>query len=411
LGIPFGKYLIYEAVMKGSIHSDQVCPICGSRFTPGDGKRALSCPNHPDIAPSRFVLRYGRKITKRFDSYEAALQVLTGLRFQEGAGSFDARDYQVKTRPLAFDKLAEEWLAVKAKTVKPSSLKPLRLGLGRAINAWGGVNIKTIKYSHIEDFINGLDNLSPKTKKHTLDALKQFWQWVVDCQEVPPIKKWPKLGFVEMAFRQTVDLETQEAILADISAHEPFRVWLCLKWLATYIAIRPGEMRGLAEGQVDRARGVLIIPHPKEKRAKIIPLIPEDMELVKGLPLAFDSAMPFFRHETARGGGYKAGQAFGSTLLYRAWQRACGRLGIQGVSVYPGTKHSTAMGLRAIATPEEIKSMTLHSTSAAFHRYFQTGGEALRELQSRRQSAIGSDKRLINGGGNSSKSQIFNFTK
>ncbi len=51
---------------------------------------------------------------------------------------------------------------------------------------------------------------------------------------------------------------------------------------------------------------------------------------------------------------------------------ACGRLEIEGVSLYPGTKHSTACGLREVATPEEIKAMTLHGTGAAFHRYFMT---------------------------------------
>ncbi len=62
------------------------------------------------------------------------------------------------------------------------------------------------------------------------------------------VKKWPRLGHVEMAFRDTVDLPTQEAIISDIKEHEPFKVWLCVKWLATYIAARPSEMRGLTDG-------------------------------------------------------------------------------------------------------------------------------------------------------------------
>jgi hypothetical protein len=39
----------------------------------------------------------------------------------------------------------------------------------------------------------------------------------------------------------------------------------------------------------------------------------------------------------------------------------------------------TGAGYREIYTLEQIQSMTLRLTSAAFHRYFQTGGEALRE--------------------------------
>jgi integrase len=384
--------------MKGSIHSDQSCPICGQRFKSVE-PRGLFCPEHPSQSPRRFVVRYGQ-ITKRFDNYPAALQFLTGLRYQDGSGQFDARDYQTRGRPLAFDKLAEEWLTVKAKSVKPESLKPLRLAVGRAILAWAGANIKSIQYAHVEDLINSLDNLAPKSRKHTLDALKQLWQWVVDRYDIPPMKKWPRLGYVEMAFRQTVDIETQEAILNDIHAHEPFRVWLAVKWLATYIAVRPREMCSLSEAQVDRVGGRLIIPHPKEKRAKIIPLIQEDIDLIRGLPLTFDQSTTFFRHET---GEKWKGKGFGHDCLYRAWKRACGRLGVEGVSLYPGTKHSTACGLREVATPEEIKAMTLHSTSAAFHRYFMTGGNDHRELSSRRQKLLTPDNGLITEIGGSLK--------
>ena len=143
-------------------------------------------------------------------------------------------------------------------------------------------------------------------------------------------------------------------------------------------------MRSLTEGQVDRARGVVIIPHPKEKRAKIIPLIAEDLEIVRALPLAFDANMPFFRSE-------KTGQQIGICLLYEAWKRACRRLGIEGVDLYGGTKHSTAMGLRAIYTPEQIMAQTLHSTGAAFRRYFQTGGEDLRQLLEGRKTLVAPD--------------------
>ena len=396
--------------MKGSIHSDQVCPICGARFRPSDGKKPLFCPAHPQVSPTRFVLRFGRKITKRFDSYEAALQVLTGLRYQEGAGTFDARDYQVKTKPLAFGTLVEEWLELKAGQVKHGSWRILARDLRRAGEAWGNVNIKGILYPQVEDFFKDYPG-APKTKANALATFKQFWAWAADRYGIQPLKKWPRLGHVEMAFRLTVDIPTQEAIIDDIKAHEQFRVWLCVKWLATYIAVRPGEMRGLTEGQVDRGRGVLIIPHPKEKRAKVIPLIQEDIEAVRALPLAFSPDMPFFRHERNLKGRVQAGAQLGHNSLYRAWKRACARLGIQGVPLYPGTKHSTAMGLRAVATPEEIKSMTLHSTSAAFHRYFQTGGEALRELQERRKSLAAPDNTLITPPGPHKNSEVFKFPR
>lgn len=397
--------------MKGSIHTDRKCPVCGSRLKSLE-PRGFFCTSHPkEVHDGKCRVMFGN-VTTRCQNYREAYKILTRKRAEVDAGTYDARDYQIKSKPLAFDRLADEWLNIKARTLKHQSMEPLRLAMRRASDVWHSANIKSLGYAHIEDLIGSLDNLSSKSKKHTLDALKQFWSWAADRYNIPRLEKWPKLGRVEMAFRETVDLEAQEAIINNIKEHEPMRVWLCIKWLATYIAIRPGEMRGLAEGDIDRHRGLLIIPDSKakEKRAKIIPLIQEDIDLLRTLPLAFDQTAPFFRHEKANGGAH-IGKAFGHSVIYSAWRRACVRLGVEGVSLYPGTKHSTAMGLRSVATPEEIKSMTLHSTSAAFHRYFQTGGEALRELQSRRKSIVSPDNELTMKTAALSSSQIIDFTK
>lgn len=392
--------------MKGSIHSDQVCPICGSRFKSQEPK-GLFCPNHPHQQPTKFKVIFG-KVTRRFNNYPSALQFLTGLRFQEGSGVMDERDYQIKAKPLSFDKLAEEWLAMKATQIKPGSLRAIAVDIRRAQETWGETNVKSIQYPQIEDFIRAHPGAS-KTKANALASLKQLFAWVHDRYDVPSIKKWPKLGYVEMAFRDTVGLDMQDAIIEDIKKHEAFKVWLCIKWLATYISIRPGEMRSLAEKHVDRQRGILIVPHPKEKRSKIIPLIQEDIDIIRTLPLAFDQSIPFFRHEDGK--KIAVGTGFGHNVIYRSWKRACNRLGVEGVSLYPGTKHSTAMGLRAVATPEEIKSMTLHSTSQAFNRYFQTGGEDLRALLGRRQIAVKPDNDLTMRIAGVSSSQVIEFSK
>ncbi len=144
------SYLKYEAVMKGSIHSDQTCPLCGSRFKSME-PRGMFCPNHPAQSPQKFIVRYSG-ITKRFDNYPAALQFLTGLRFQEGSGQFDARDYQIKSKPLSFDRLADEWLEVKAAQIKIASWRSIASGIRKAQEVWGGMNIKNIQYPQLEDF-------------------------------------------------------------------------------------------------------------------------------------------------------------------------------------------------------------------------------------------------------------------
>jgi len=406
---------------RGSIHSDQVCPICGSRFKNSNSKglppipkglaypKGLFCPNHMQVIPTKFVVRF-ENITKRFTSLEAAEDFLTGLNFERRTGQYDPRDYQTRAMPLAFDKLADEWLTLKAGQVRPGALRPLKNAMARATKAWGGKNIKQIKYAQVEDMLTALP-LSAKTKKNTLDALKQFWSWVANRYEIDAMKKWPNLGMPEMAFRRTISIPDQEAVLAEIyriTSGSRIRSWIGIKWLCTYISIRPGEMLSLREGDIDRQRGLIIISdkQAKERRPKVIPLLDEDRDILSTLPLAFPD-MPFFRHEHNAHGRY-AGKKFGTHLFYDDWKQACANLGLEAVDLYGGTKHSTAMGLRDVATFEEVRKMTGHTTNRAFDRYLHLEGENMKNLYARRKPLADND--LITESAKAANAEVLNFT-
>ena len=386
--------------MKGSIQPGiekgrvQVCPACGSGFVHADPKTPISplfCPNHPNITPTRYRAKFG-SICRHLESYKAAEMELVGLNYKRVEGDFDARDYQVKAKPLAFDRLADHWLATKKTQLKPGGWRSIKAHIDHAADRWAGQNIKNIHYGEIEAFLIALPFAS-KTKFNILNTLKQFWKWAAKCHKIPPMTDWPELGKVEMAYRKTISLDVQDAIIKDIKEHEPFRVWLCVKWLATYIAIRPSEMLSIPEGDVDRARGYLIVRDTKERNTKAIPLTLSDQELLREMPLAFNPAMPFFRHDGRRG-HTKAGGRYSRQMLWAAWKRACVRLGIEGVDLYGGTKHSTAVGVREILGYEEVRKMTGHTTNKAFDRYIQLQGEALRGLYSQRDDLLTSDHGL-----------------
>ena len=70
--------------------------------------------------------------------------------------------------------------------------------------------------------------------------------------------------------------------------------------------------------------------------------------------------------------GVKAGEQFGPKYFKKWWDKACANLGIEGVDLYGGTKHSTATALGELLTPEQIKrGGTGSATNKAFERYFQ----------------------------------------
>jgi integrase len=150
------------------------------------------------------------------------------------------------------------------------------------------------------------------------------------------------------------------------------KIWIGIKWLSTYISMRPGELVNLKEGDININLGALIIPHPKEKKPKMVFLNEDDIELLKNVPRGLPD-LPFFRHPNGIS-GCKAGKKFGAKYFYKWWKKACKNLGIENLDLYGGTRHSTATALGDYLSKEDIKAGTLHSTNKAFERYFQ--GEA-----------------------------------
>ena len=79
--------------------------------------------------------------------------------------------------------------------------------------------------------------------------------------------------------------------------------------------------------------------------------------------------------------GVEAGRRFGNRYFYKWWKKACKNLGIEGVDLYGGTRHSTVTELREVFSPEEIRrSGTLHTTNKAFDRYLQIKTEDARSV-------------------------------
>jgi integrase len=167
-----------------------------------------------------------------------------------------------------------------------------------------------------------------------------------------------------------VDKDTQQAILQKIKeiCLNP-KVYLGIKWLSTYISLRPGELIKLQEGNIDTVGGFFAIPAADSKTIyKAIPLIQEDIEILKGFTFTFP-ATPFFRH-IAGLSGVVEGMPFGIHYFHKWWVRACAILGIEGVDLYGGTRHSSVRALIAEKfTPEQVKQAAMSETNKAFERY------------------------------------------
>ena len=371
--------------MKGGIFSDQRCPICGGSFK-DDGKRGLVCQAHPQCQATAMSVRF-KNVHKRFNSYEEATRFLTGLRFEEDSGKFDPRDYQ-KDYPLGFITLAEDYLEHRKGEI--ASYRQLKYYLMKGMEFFQHRNIKTIGYAELEDFLlvktdrakELIGHLKSKSRANIKATLHAFWVWlrkrkIIRLDQFP---EFPEVPF-ELGWRKVIDKETQEAIINEVynlTKVRNLKIWLGIKWLATYFSIRPKEMLNIKEGDIDYSLNGVWIRRPKERKPKFIAFLKEDMELAKSFPRGLPE-LYFFRH-TKSYGGIKPGSKMGRNCLWKAWKKACANLGIEGVDLYGGCKHSSITDLKKYFTPEEIKRASHISTNKAFDRYFQIQNEDSRKI-------------------------------
>ena len=375
--------------MKGGIYTNQKCKPCDARFVDDHRRQGLYCPKCKKNAATSFYISFpiskNRKLKKRFKSYAAAEQALQHLRYQVSQNEFDEREWR-SDKPLAFNKLADQWLDVKKKTVKETTYNDHKNCMFRAMDEWGDRNIKTVGYAEIEDFLLGQKRqdgkpLSEKSRANFRSTLNSFWQWLRKRQVLRPdqIPDIPHISF-ELKFKKTLSKADQQRVLDEIYRlffHKNPKIWLALKWLMTYISVRPGELLKLKEEGIDLDSGYLIIPTSKNKKPVLVPLLDEDVWLIQGLPRGMPK-LHFFRHTVWA--GCPAGTPFGKRSLYEWWMQACRNLEIEGVDLYRGTRHSSARALREYRTPEEIRRATAHRTNKAFERYFQIEADDMREI-------------------------------
>jgi hypothetical protein len=354
--------------MKGNIYTDEQC-ACGGVLKHDENIDNFRCSECNRVQmPVRMRVRFGRS-QLRFTTYREARQFLNGLRFKAVEGTYDERDYQ-KDNPLGFSNQVERYLEIKKESgISNNGFREIKNHLNKAMRAWGQRNVKTIGFSDIEDWLFNMRGVKGKTKANARSALLSFFKWL-NRREGIPVPEMPDVKF-ELGWRNIIDLDTQQAIIAEVQTIAPVRAWIGIKWLATYVAIRPNEMRNLKERHID-VSGFFVIPSPKEKDPKLVAMLPEDIELYHSTMPRVLPNMFFFRHMKGNGSAARGSQ-FGKDYFYKWWKRACANLGIEGVDLYGGTRHSTTTALGEHFSEDQLmKAGSFHKTNSAFKRYMQS---------------------------------------
>lgn len=330
---------------------------------------------------SRYILRFGN-LLRRSNDKDKLEYILAGWRYKSHEGTFDKRDYS-KDNPLGFTNYSEKWLETKKKL---KDFNNPRRHIGYAQAFFGNKNIKEIQYAELDDFLHCpvLAHLSDKTKANIMGTLHNFFVWVCHRERRPDrrfdMPEFPETPFI-LGWRRIVSKEDQTAIIDEVKRlYDPInrKIGFAVFLLANFPKVRPGELIKIKEGDIDLEIGCIWLWDTKEKCRKELFLLEEDLEIIKsfnrGLPEAY-----FFRHEK-RIGVHKGVNRFGENYLNRRWKEAARNLGFEGVTLYGGTKHSTATASLDVMSPEEArKYLTGHKTNKAADRYYQVNAKKQRE--------------------------------
>lgn len=361
--------------MEGGIYTREKCFKCGASLKHDGARKGCFCPNHPDVRATSFAVKFPGGIYQRFQSYEKAAQSLNYLRHEKGTrkSHFNPDDYR-SAKPNSFGALKDLYLARKK---NHASYKKIERYIDGASECFGLTrNVREVNGAEIEDYLFSISGISEKTRANHCAQLHNFWMWclnrgIITLAEMPA---FPKIDY-ELGYRKITSWEIQEKVIAkvkEMSYHINPKIWLGIDMLATYTALRPDDLRRVYESSLDD-NGWLTIQNPTKKKNKFkyIKLHPDHVEEWRAIHSKYPALpnVPFFRHVSGIGGS-SPNEIYGDKYLYKYWNKACKEVGLEGVSLYPGTKHTTATETAKFMGTDKAKNAS-GLTNKAFERYCQ----------------------------------------
>lgn len=359
--------------MAGWIETRQKCFICGGPLLHDQRRRGCFCKDHPEVRADKFIVRFG-DIYRRCRAYNTAEQILSHIRHEKGErkGRFNQEDYR-SLRPNSYNALKDKYLARKKDR---RTYKKIERYIERAAECFGERNLREINGADIEDYLYSIPGISDKTRANHMTQLRDFWKWalrrgnIITLAEMPA---FPEITF-ELGYRKITTWEIQEQIISkvrEISYQINPKIWLGIDMLATYTALRPDDLRRVYENSLD-VNGWLVIYNPTKKKNKFKTIrlhddhVSEWRECQRSYPAMPD--MLFFRHHGKVRGTSRSCIVFGENMFYLWWKKACDLVGVEGVPLYPGTKHTTATETARMLGTDKARTAS-GLTNKAFDRY------------------------------------------
>jgi len=369
--------------MIGAVRTKEKCPTCGGLFK--DTGRDLICPKH-GTRPRRYYAFFYHKGDHRkygFKSYPDVVDYLRDVEKDIQENSFDPRNYRAHTlKEFQFTVCFDTWIKSREEDrrigeIAPSSLRKMKEYRKRLVTFFGKSDVRSLKKENIKLFLRKLqeEGLSKKTQKNILSVLHKLLVDTYDNKEIKlTVPRFPTIT-INQPETNWIDNEMQKRLIETIPArHRPV-----FQFLMTY-GCRPGEARALQHSDINYKLGLITIQRTfservlcdvtKTKKSRELPLFKDMAEMFRRLPRSLEQPFVFL---------FK-GKPYNNNTLGDIWRAACKRIGLAGVCLYEGTRHSAASQLVNRGVPLQVVMELLgHSNIRMTLRYSHISAETLRK--------------------------------
>lgn len=362
-------------------------------------------------AVNRWCIDFGTKWPPRmlhsfngqaFESKEMASAILAHVEGEVARGRSLAEvldGYRAEPKAeTSVDALLARWIEVFRKRSEQGSRQPRTLreyerwanadgGQYAYFSYWHGSSVYDIDRASVEEWSFWLSEkgLSAKTVRNVMAGLHSFLVWVANdvlTGFTPPQFPWPEVD----EHRPTILSQDMQWKLLMVIPEAKAGIFYFL----AQTAARPSEARVLrvkdwAGDEIEVSRAAKdrntdgVIRGLKSRNTKTLPVHEWplrdwlDQYVSKERQLS-DPDGPLFVNPDGRGEGW-----WSETAMRRTWAAACAKVGVTGVSLYEGTKHSTATHLKALGADDRLLAQLMgHRDSRSVEKYAKLDSSAIR---------------------------------
>ncbi|MBX6423813.1 site-specific integrase [Thermosulfurimonas sp. F29] len=371
------------------------CPKCKKPYKedPRVGFRCPRCRSKPERLfvslswQGKLVRVYSDKQGNPLTDFRQAQRVLQLIAHELETGEFDpTRWVKKEAEKFLFKNLAQEYLEERKKAMTPAGFASKESWFRKwLIPTLGELDVRDLKAYHLNDLKKAMldAGLSKSSVKKAFVELRAFLNWLKRLERIERLPYFPDRDIrPEEPPIRWLSPEQQALILSYIPPEH--RNIIEFGFLT---GLRIGELRALMWDAVDLREGYILVfrtfsndrllETPKEKAAKVIPLVGRIREIIQEQARQKRSMFVF----SYRDPHYKERwTAYPYKRLLDIFKQAAKKAGIN-ISLYAAIRHSFAMQrLKGGYSYEEVGAALGHKSPQTTRRYARLRAEMVESI-------------------------------